>query len=184
MDFGGEESPSKRRCYERSSTPIRELYPYKLPSLLSEEEETEVRENGLDIVEEPIAPAQVQREEDTLRPDDINVDGHDPENYGLSNEAMGKLKRFYHNMAGFISQILIVKIIHVDHSVPCDTWICFLYPESFISEVEEECVGLPNELWQLIFQRVPLLDLVTSGRRVCQRWNQIIADEKVGVLGW
>ena len=62
------------------------------------------------------------------------------------------------------------------------------YAESFISEVEEEqqmgegqpqWVELPNELWQLIFQRVPLLDLVTSGRRVCQRWNQIIRDEKV-----
>jgi hypothetical protein len=65
----------------------------------------------------------------------------------------------------------------------------FLYPESFISEVEEEQLRgegpqpewaeLPNEVWQLIFQRVPLLDLVMSGRRVCQRWNQIIADEKV-----
>ena len=38
---------------------------------------------------------------------------------------------------------------------------------------------LPNELWQLIFQRVPLLDLVTTGRRVCRRWNQIISDENV-----
>ena len=63
----------------------------------------------------------------------------------------------------------------------------FLFPESFISEVEEEQMlgegpqweELPNELWQLIFQQVPLLDLVTSGRRVCQRWNQIIADEQV-----
>ena len=69
----------------------------------------------------------------------------------------------------------------------------FLSPESFITEVEEEQqlgerplpqsgVELPNELWQLIFQRVPLLDLITSGRRVCQRWNQIIADEKVRLL--
>ena len=40
---------------------------------------------------------------------------------------------------------------------------------------------LPNELWQLIFQRVPLVDLVMSGRRVCQRWNQIISDENVSI---
>ena len=67
----------------------------------------------------------------------------------------------------------------------------FLSPESFISEVEEEQMlgegpqweELPNELWQLILQRVPLLDLVTSGRRVCQRWNQIIADEQVNFEG-
>ena len=68
----------------------------------------------------------------------------------------------------------------------------FLSPESFITEVEEEQLlgerplpqwaELPNELWQLIFQRVPLLDLVTSGRRVCHRWNQIITDEKVRLL--
>ena len=70
---------------------------------------------------------------------------------------------------------------------------CFLYTESFLSEVEEEkqmgegqpdWAELPNELWQLIFQRVPLLDLITTGRRVCQRWNQIISDEKVCLLYW
>ena len=38
---------------------------------------------------------------------------------------------------------------------------------------------LPAEVWQLVFQRVPLLDLITSGRSVCQRWNQIISDENV-----
>lgn len=38
---------------------------------------------------------------------------------------------------------------------------------------------LPVEVWQQVFQRVPLLDLVTSGRRVCQQWNQIIQDEGV-----
>ena len=66
-----------------------------------------------------------------------------------------------------------------------------LNTESFISEVEEEQImearqpqwaKLPNKLWQLIFQRVPLLDLVTTGRRVCQRWNQIISDENVSPL--
>ena len=64
--------------------------------------------------------------------------------------------------------------------------------ESFIEEVEaeeqderEEQQGrwaeLPAEVWQLVFQRVPLLDVVTSGRRVCQRWNQIINDDQVRV---
>ena len=38
---------------------------------------------------------------------------------------------------------------------------------------------LPAEVWQLVFQRVPLLDLITSGRSVCQRWNWIISDENV-----
>ena len=38
---------------------------------------------------------------------------------------------------------------------------------------------LPAEVWQLVFQRVPLLDLITSGRSVCQQWNQIISDENV-----
>ena len=74
-----------------------------------------------------------------------------------------------------------------DIHLTCQNFFFFLSPESFISEVEEEQMlgegpqwaELPNELWQLIFQRVPLLDLVTSGRRVCQRWNQIITDEKV-----
>ena len=68
--------------------------------------------------------------------------------------------------------------------------ITFLCLESFIEEVEAEeqedgegpqarWEELPVEVWQLIFQRVPLLDLVTSGRRVCQRWNQIITDDSV-----
>ena len=66
-----------------------------------------------------------------------------------------------------------------------------IFLESFIEEVEAEeqedgegsqarWEELPVEVWQLIFQRVPLLDLVTSGRRVCQRWNQIITDDSVG----
>jgi hypothetical protein len=93
MDSDGEEPPSKRHHYERSSTPIRELDPYQLPSLLSEKMGT--RENGLDIVEEPITPTHVvggesvtQREDDTLRSDD-KIDGHDPDSHGISNEAMG-----------------------------------------------------------------------------------------------
>ena len=68
--------------------------------------------------------------------------------------------------------------------------ITFLCLESFIEEVEAEeqedgegpqprWEELPVEVWQLIFQRVPLLDLVTSGRRVCQRWNEIITDDSV-----
>ena len=41
---------------------------------------------------------------------------------------------------------------------------------------------LPAEVWQLVFQRVPLLDLITSGKSVCQHWNQIISDENVSAI--
>ena len=60
--------------------------------------------------------------------------------------------------------------------------------ESFIEEVEAEekkerpeakWEELPPEVWHLVFQRVPLLDLVTSGPLVCRRWNEIINDENV-----
>ena len=92
MDSDGEEPPSKRRCYERSSTPIRELDPLQHPDLppLREEEE-----NGLDIVVEPIAPGSIAEsgtkptQEDTVCPDDDDND-QGPDNFGLSNEAMGK----------------------------------------------------------------------------------------------
>ena len=40
---------------------------------------------------------------------------------------------------------------------------------------------VPVELWQLVFQRVPLFDLVTAGRRVCHYWDRIISDENVCV---
>ena len=49
--------------------------------------------------------------------------------------------------------------------------------------MESRRAELPTELWQLVFQRVPLLDLVMSGRRVCQQWNQIIQDEGVCYFG-
>ena len=61
-------------------------------------------------------------------------------------------------------------------------------PESFVEEVEAEekrerseakWEELPPEVWHLVFQQVPLLDLVTSGRLVCRRWNEIISDENV-----
>lgn len=95
MDSDGEEPPSKRRCYERSSTPIRELEPLQLPDLPSLREE-EGEENGLDIVVEPIAPASVAEsgtkpaQEDTVDPNNSDND-QGPDYYGLSNEAMGKL---------------------------------------------------------------------------------------------
>ena len=63
-------------------------------------------------------------------------------------------------------------------------------PESFVEEVEAEeqmetpepkWEDFPTEVWQLVFQRVPLLDLVTSGRLVCRRWNDVISDESVSL---
>ena len=92
MDSDSEEPPSKRRRYERSSTPIRELgnlVPPGLPPLGEEDG----GENGLESEEEPVAPAPVAaaesdtEQEDTVYPDD-NEEG--PDYFGLSNETMGK----------------------------------------------------------------------------------------------
>ena len=101
-----EEPASKRRRYERSSTPIRELDPLQPPQLSPlKESEEEGRENGLDIVavEEPIGPAPAIAESDTepaqgpglddtvlLDEDDDNDQG--PNYFGLSDEAMGKFR--------------------------------------------------------------------------------------------
>ena len=85
MDSDGEEPPSKRRRYERSSTPIRELDPLQPPDLPALREE-EGGENGLDSVEEPIA----SDTEDTVCPGDDEVDNQGPDYFGLSDEAMGK----------------------------------------------------------------------------------------------
>ena len=106
-DSDGEGPPSKRRCYARSSTPVRELgpplQPPELPPL-SEVKEEEGEENGLDIVEEPIAADPVAAEsdrdpkqEDTVcldDDDDINDEG--PDYFGLSDEAMGKNYHYLH----------------------------------------------------------------------------------------
>ena len=103
MDSDGEEPPSKRRRYERSSTPIRELDPLQPLDLPPLREEEEGRENGpADIVKDPIAPAPVaesdtepeQEElEDTVCPNDDDND-QGPDCFGLSNEAMGKFSNY------------------------------------------------------------------------------------------
>ena len=92
MDSDNEEPPSKRRRYERSSTPIRELGNLVPPDLPPVGEE-DAGENGLESGEEPVALAPVavaesdtEQEEDTVCPDDNE---EDPD-YGLSDEAMGK----------------------------------------------------------------------------------------------
>ena len=88
MDSDSEEPPSKRRRYERSSTPIRELDPLQLSDLPPLRKEEEWGENGLDIVGEPIASDTEQ--EDTVCPGDDEVDEQGPDYFGLSDEAMGK----------------------------------------------------------------------------------------------
>ena len=91
-DSDGEGPPLKRRRYERSSTPIRELLdPPRPPELPALSEEEEGRENGLDSAEEPIASD--TEKEDTVCPGDDEVNDQGPDYFGLSNEAMGKKKR-------------------------------------------------------------------------------------------
>ena len=87
-ESNGEEPPLKRRRYERSSTPIRELLdPPQPPELPALSEEEEGRENGLISVEESIASDTEQ--EDTVCPGDDEANDQDPDYFGLSNEAMG-----------------------------------------------------------------------------------------------
>ena len=104
MDSDGEEPAPKRRRYERSSTPIRELDSLQPPQLSPLKElEGEGRENGLDhivAVEEPIRPAPAVAESDTEPvqgpglDDTVLLDNNDqgPDDFGLSNEAMGKFR--------------------------------------------------------------------------------------------
>ena len=92
MDSESEEPPLKRRRYERSSTPIRELAPLVPPDLPPLRE---ARENGLVGVEELIHPAPlVAAESDTEQERTLcavdNVDGQGPDYFGLSNEAISK----------------------------------------------------------------------------------------------
>jgi hypothetical protein len=103
MDSDGEEPPSKRRHYERSSTPIRELDPLQPPELPPLKEAEEGRENGLhdhDIVEDPIQPIGPAPERDTepglddtvILDEDDGDNDQGPDYFGLSDEAMGKNK--------------------------------------------------------------------------------------------
>ena len=104
MDSDGEEPASKRRRYERSSTPIREPDPLQPPQLSPlKESEGEGRENGLDhivAVEEPVGlpptvaefdaePAQGPGLDDTVL---LGDNDQGPDDFGLSNEAMGKFR--------------------------------------------------------------------------------------------
>ena len=89
MESDDEGPPSKRRRYERSSTPIRELLdPPQPPELPALSEEEGGRENGLDSAEEPIASD--TEKEDTVCPGDDEANNQGPDHLGLSNEAMGK----------------------------------------------------------------------------------------------
>ena len=107
MDPDGEEPAPKRRRYEQSSTPIRELDPLQPPHCIElsplKESEGEGRENGLDhivAVEEPIGPAPTVAESDTEPAqgpgldDTVLLDDNDqgPDDLGLSDEAMGEFR--------------------------------------------------------------------------------------------
>ena len=88
MESDDEGPPSKRRRYERSSTPIRELLDPPQPPELPALSEEEGRENGLDSAEEPIASD--TEKEDTVCPGDDEANNQGPDYFGVSNEAMGK----------------------------------------------------------------------------------------------